>query len=324
MLMIRDGLGLKNRPGPTQRSTTQLQLMPCYNSLYVHKLASSIMLLIMISLLCTVYILGHPQTSVIKWKGVVPQTKRLQSLDKTASWLRLKDFRSQENNVRCQVLVQLGISLNGLRLKGISQKVIGRNGLRLKGIRQKVIGRNGLRLKGIRQKVIGLNGLRWSVTCRAALPRPCDVTRTRFRRRWAAYLLLPSSTVAHHFACSEPRACDVTWGGAARHVTLHLSPFRPMTFCLMPFNLSPFRPMTFCLMPFNLSPFRPITFWLMPFNLSPFRLMPNCTRPDTWPCFSWDLKSFSLSHDAVLSSDWSLLVWGTTPFHFMTEVLRMS
>ncbi len=101
---------------------------------------------------------------------------------------------------------------------------------------------------------------------------------------------------------------------------LRLSLFRPMTFCLMPFNRSPFRLMTFCLIPFNLSPFRPMTFWLMPFNLSPFRLMPNCTRPDTWRCFSWDLKPFSLSHDAVLSSDWSLFVWGTTPFHFMTEV----
>ncbi len=91
---------------------------------------------------CTVYILGHPQTSVIKWKGIMPQTKRLQSLDKTASWLRLKGFRSQEKQRQVSGLLQLGISLNGLRLKGISQKVIGRN------------------------------RLRWSVTCRAALPRP--------------------------------------------------------------------------------------------------------------------------------------------------------
>ncbi len=95
------------------------------------------------------------KASVTGQNGIVTQTERLQVSGKTTSGVRS---------------LQLGISLNGLRLKGISQKVIGRNGLRLKGIRQKVIGRNGLRLKGIRQKVIGRNGLRWSVTCRAAPP----------------------------------------------------------------------------------------------------------------------------------------------------------
>ncbi|XP_048014112.1 H-2 class I histocompatibility antigen, Q10 alpha chain-like [Megalobrama amblycephala] len=39
---------------------------------------------------------GHSHTSVIQRKGLMPQTKMIQSLDKTASHLRLKGFRSQE------------------------------------------------------------------------------------------------------------------------------------------------------------------------------------------------------------------------------------
>ncbi|KAI2645690.1 Fc receptor-like protein 5 [Labeo rohita] len=47
------------------------------------------------------------------------QTKRLQSLDKTASCLRLKGFRSQEKRWHVSGLLQLDIRRNGLRLKGI-------------------------------------------------------------------------------------------------------------------------------------------------------------------------------------------------------------
>ncbi|XDV48037.1 hypothetical protein PO909_017538 [Leuciscus waleckii] len=58
----------------------------------------------------------------------MPQTKRLQSSDKTASRLRLKSFRSQEKQCQVSGLIQLGIRQNSLRLKGI-----GRNGIRHKG-----------------------------------------------------------------------------------------------------------------------------------------------------------------------------------------------
>jgi len=95
-----------------------------------------------------VYILGHPQTSDIWRQGIMPQTKRLQLLEKTASRLRLKSFRSQEKQCQVSGLVQLGIRQNSLRKKGIRQ--------------------NSLRLKGIRHKGIRRNGLRWSF----ALPRP--------------------------------------------------------------------------------------------------------------------------------------------------------
>ncbi len=81
---------------------------------------------------------SRQKASVTGQNGIVTQTERLQP---------------QEKQRQVSGLVQLGIRLNGLRLKGISQKVIRRNELRLKGIRQKVIGRNRLR---------------WSVTCRAA------------------------------------------------------------------------------------------------------------------------------------------------------------
>ncbi|KAI2666735.1 Retrotransposon-derived protein PEG10 [Labeo rohita] len=49
----------------------------------------------------------------------MPQTKRLQSLDRTASCLRLKGFSSQLKRRQVSGLVQLGIRRNGLRLKGI-------------------------------------------------------------------------------------------------------------------------------------------------------------------------------------------------------------
>ncbi|CAM4293579.1 unnamed protein product, partial [Leuciscus chuanchicus] len=100
----------------------------------------------------------------------MPQTKRLQSLDKTASRLRLKSFRSQEKQCQVSGLVQLGIRRNSLRQKGIRRnglrlKGIRRNGLRLKGIRRnglrlKGIRRNGLRLKGIRRNGLRLKGIR--------------------------------------------------------------------------------------------------------------------------------------------------------------------
>ncbi|XDV54561.1 hypothetical protein PO909_022821 [Leuciscus waleckii] len=87
----------------------------------------------------------------------MPQTKRLQSLDKTASRLRLKSFRSQEKQCQVSGLVQLGIRRNSLRQKGIRHKGIGRNGLRLKGI--------------------GKNGLRWSLEICIAPPHKTSHVR---------------------------------------------------------------------------------------------------------------------------------------------------
>ncbi len=230
------------------------------------------------------------KASVTGQNGIVTQTERLQVSGKTRSGVRSRTIRHQPKRTQIKRHQPKSHRAKRTQIK-----------------RHQTKGHRAKRTQIKRHQTKSHRAKRTQVECDVSrCPAPCDVTRTRFRTSKVVSNGWGWQKEVSRSPPSEPRACDVTWGGAAQRDTSHSTWVRlarwPFVWCLLIWVRFARWLFVWCLLIW-------VRFarWLFGWCLL------------IWVRLGWCLIVRDLTPDVVFPETWSLSVWVTMPFCPVTE-----